>query len=380
MRLGTERSVALVLDACPTHWTSFEEFHYRLALALKSRGVPVCITYSDPVAARVEQTLVQAGIPFYVHNWWKEGWPTYARNLGGIFRKHQVALVQSRGFNHSMPVWWSVRSQGVKRMIFVEGNSGLLNGNGAKKRLLGLRARLYTAPVTHTVAVSDFVRAQLLNMGFPAERVTRIHNGVRLERYHPDAEGRRSWRHEYGISEDETVVSTISYLRAFKNPQVVLESVAELRKRGLPVRLVVAGNGELLEPMQKLSCDLGISNQVIWLGDYGRTEQLLQASDVFVMASTGEAFGYVLIEAAGSGVPCVASRSGAFPEIVRDGETGYLAEPLNAASFADAISKLVEDEPKRRRMGVRARECALESFGVDGTVERFLELYERLPD
>jgi starch synthase len=105
---------------------------------------------------------------------------------------------------------------------------------------------------------------------------------------------------------------------------------------------------------------------------------LLQASDIFVLASTGEAFGLVLAEAMACGVPVVGSRSGAIPEIVDDGVTGLLVTARDEVSFADAIEKLARDERLRKEMGASSLARVQAEFNVERDAEDTLRIYESL--
>ena len=136
----------------------------------------------------------------------------------------------------------------------------------------------------------------------------------------------------------------------------------------------------MLAELQQLAVELGVSERIHWLGYCGDPASLLQASDIFVLASTGEAFGLVLAEAMACGVPVVGSRSGAIPEIVEDGVTGLLVTPRDATSFADAIEKLARDEKLRRQMGASGLARVREKFSLEIDAENTLRIYDALSD
>ena len=100
--------------------------------------------------------------------------------------------------------------------------------------------------------------------------------------------------------------------------------------------------------------------------------------DIFVLASTGEAFGLVLAEAMACGVPVVGSRSGAIPEIVEEGITGLLATPRDEVSLADAIEELARDEGLRKEMTANSLARAREKFNLERNAEDTLQIYESL--
>jgi len=168
----------------------------------------------------------------------------------------------------------------------------------------------------------------------------------------------------------------VSYLRPFKNPQVLVHVCKELAQRNVPVRLFVAGDGEMLPELKALSARLGVEKRIHWLGNVPDPKSLLQASDIFVLASVGEAFGLVLAEAMACGVPIVGSRSGSLLEVVAEGRTGLLATPLDAGSFADAIERLGADRALCQAMGRHALDHVRAEFTVGKAVTETIRIYQ----
>lgn len=371
------RGAVFVLDTAPTVWTSVDEFHYQMSRALIQRDIQPVLLYAVEPPVRYQQRMQASGAIIDVLNY-RTPKRSYFPALGRIARKYNVEVIQSRGFNYFTLLWWMARLQGVKRIIFVEGNSGLLRARSWKKLLLKLRAKALTLPISKTVSVSQFVKNQLVQIGLREERVVPIHNGVDMLRFHPDPQTREQFRCEYGIEPNEFVLSTISYLRDYKKPHIVLEAFAQLVRQGLPVHLFIAGDGDLMDSMVALSSRLAIGDKVHWLGNFSQTERLLQASDVFILASVGEAFGNALIEAMACGVPCVGSRSGGIPEVIEDGFTGFLATPLDSADFADKIARIVSQPELRCKMVRQSFERARDHFSVERAVRDFLAVYQDL--
>jgi glycosyltransferase involved in cell wall biosynthesis len=202
--------------------------------------------------------------------------------------------------------------------------------------------------------------------------------GVDTERFVPSRQAREEWVDRFSIRAEEVILSTVSYLRPFKNPQTLVEACKELRQRRTPVRLLVAGDGEMLPDLKALAKRLGVEDRVHWLGNVSDPRTLLQASDIFVLASVGEAFGLVLAEAMACGVPVVGSRSGSLSEVVEEECTGLLVPPRDAVAFADAIDLMSRDAPRRRQMALRAVDRVRARFSLELTVERTLDIYASL--
>ena len=134
----------------------------------------------------------------------------------------------------------------------------------------------------------------------------------------------------------------------------------------------------MLPSLKELSKKLDVDDYIHWLGNVADPKRLLQASDVFLLASTGEAFGLVLAEAMACGVPVVGTRSGSLPEVVDEGKTGLLVPSRDAKSLASAIETVSSDEQLRRRMANLGLERVRKLFTVQGAVRQTLSIYDAL--
>jgi glycosyltransferase involved in cell wall biosynthesis len=309
---------------------------------------------------------------------YSKGVPHYYRALGALVNEYAITTAHIIFFDYFSAMPWIARLQGIRRVIYEQQNSGVFTATSLKKSLLQLRTRLMTWPVARVIAISDFVKQQLIKSGVAEEKIVVRYLGADTRRFIPDPHARQEWADRFAIGPEEIILSTVSYLRAFKNPHIIVEACRLLAQRGVPFRLIVAGGGELLDELKSLSQKLGIADRTHWLGNWPDPKSLLQASDVFVLASVGEAFGLVLAEAMACGVPVVGSRSGSLLEVVEDGRTGLLATPLDAAAFADAIEQLARDRELRQRMSRQGIERVRQHFTVDQAVVETIRIYESL--
>jgi glycosyltransferase involved in cell wall biosynthesis len=366
--------VAILLDSAPRTWTSMEEINLRLARSLTALGIRVVLVYAAELPPELDRRMRAAGAAIEVAPYGHDRFRFYGE-LGRIFKKHSVSMVHVCFFDYFSLVPWLTRLQGLRCIIYEELNSGMLNAISWKKRLLQVRTAITTLPMTRIIAVSEFVKHDLIKRGISADRIVVRHLGADETRFRPDPTARHHWAAEYSIQPGELLMSSVTLLRPFKSPDTLIEACALLARRGVAARLLVAGDGAMLGELRKLSKRLGTEDRIHWLGFSPDPTDLIQASDVFLLASVGEAGGFVLSEAMGCGVPIVGSRSGVISECVEEGHTGLLATPKDAKSFADAIETLAADEALRLLMSKNSRTRMLQRFTTDISVQGTLSIY-----
>lgn len=161
-------------------------------------------------------------------------------------------------------------------------------------------------------------------------------------------------------------LGTLSRLTLGKGVHLVIDAVAELRRRQRPVELAVAGEGPEADALQRRAAELGLTQSIHFLGfvpDDGVAE-FLSGVDVFVHASSSEGLPYVLIEAMRAQLPIVATAVGGVPEMIEHGRTGFLVQPGDADALADAIDNLTGNAALRHSVGERARRRFEERYTV----------------
>jgi glycosyltransferase involved in cell wall biosynthesis len=368
-------SVLFLLDCQPSMWTSLNEMQAKLCCSLRARDILPVIVFSGDFPNEVRRRFESIGALLAVSNYGK-GMLNYRREIGALVQKYRPHTVHIGHFDYFSFVPWIARLHGVRYVIYSQENSGFLRAKSWKKLLIRLRARAMTQPITRAIARSEYSRGQMIESGIPASKIRVVYNGIDTDRFSPDPRAREQWAQRYAIQPDEVILTSIAFLRPFKNPQVIVEALGHLTGRGVSARLFMVGDGDIRPQLEELGRRLGVGQRIHWLGNFSKPESLLQASDIFVLASVGEAFGLVLAEALACGVPVVGSRSGAIGEVVEDGRTGFLATPRDPLSFADAIERLARDMPLRRDMGMRGRESVQSRFTTDIAVENTLRVYD----
>lgn len=168
-----------------------------------------------------------------------------------------------------------------------------------------------------------------------------------------------------------------SNFRTLKRVDDVVEIFARVRRRR-PARLALVGDGPERPRVEAELGARGLLADVELLGERLDFVSVLQAADVFLLPSETESFGLAALEALSCGVPVVASRVGGLPEVVRDGEDGFLFAVGDVEAMAAAAARLCDDTALRRTMGEAARAGAVARFSRGPMVTRYEACYERV--
>ncbi|PCJ65184.1 MAG: group 1 glycosyl transferase [Bacteroidetes bacterium] len=171
------------------------------------------------------------------------------------------------------------------------------------------------------------------------------------------------------------ILGNAGRLTAQKGQTHLIEVAEKLKTQGIKFTLFIAGTGELHDELSSLIKEKGLENEIILLGFVADMESFMQSIDVFLLASSWEGFGFVIVEAMAKSKPVVAFDITSNPEIITDNKTGLLAEHLNTTDFATKTSQLVTDENLRNQMGSAAKQSVRDRFLI---MERITELEEYL--
>jgi glycosyltransferase involved in cell wall biosynthesis len=236
----------------------------------------------------------------------------------------------------------------------------------------------WTDRLAHLVVVNcEFQRQQLISReGVPASRIAVCYNGVDREDFRPPADpsARRNILPP-PLRAASLVIGTVAALRPEKDLATLIEAFSRVQRVREGMRLVLVGDGPMLETWRSLAERLGIAPLCHFEPATANVADWIRAIDIFVLCSTSESFSNSLLEAMACGCCPVASRVGGLPEMIIDEENGLLIEAGNPADLAAKLERVIRDDRLRATLGARAAQHAHAKFSVQTFVRNMEELY-----
>ena len=228
-------------------------------------------------------------------------------------------------------------------------------------------------------AVSRALRAATLEQLGLDKPIEVIYNFIDPARFDParfdPATGRlgaRRWAYP-----GEKLMVHISNFRPLKRVLDVVEIFRRVRQQ-VPARLLMVGDGPDRALAERYCREHDICDAITFIGTIPMVEETLVGADLFVLTSETESFGLAVLEAMACAVPVVATATGGLPEVVADGETGYLRPVGDVDALAAAALAILTDDGLARRFAAAGRERAIAEFSQDKMVGRYRSLYERV--
>jgi glycosyltransferase involved in cell wall biosynthesis len=234
---------------------------------------------------------------------------------------------------------------------------------------------IYNLMADRVVTTGEYVRQYMVReKRIDPARVVAIPSGVDLTRFDPDRV-RDDLRGEWGIPPDAVVFGTAAIFRKKKGHHYLLQATQQI-VRSLPLaKLLLVGEGPQEKNLLRIIEELGIRDSVILPGYREDMPRVLNSMDVFVFPTLEEAFPNAVMEAMAMRKPVVATGVGGVPDIVQDGQTGYLVPPENPGAIAEKVIALLKDKKLREEMGIKGRKFVEENASQQMMVQRLERLY-----
>jgi glycosyltransferase involved in cell wall biosynthesis len=229
------------------------------------------------------------------------------------------------------------------------------------------------------LCVSGELKDLLIRSGVSSLRVRELRNAIEVERDQVYFQAmRQKTRHFFGVREDEILLGFCGRLSKEKGIQHLVEAGSTLLMMGLPIKILLIGDGPERPKIESLITASDLRNRCILNGFSEKVLDLLPAIDVFVLPSLTEGMPMALLEAMGQGIPVVASAVGEIPAVVRQNENGILVKPGRSEEIVSAVRRIIENRKLRERLSNKAFETISNQFGLKPWVQEIEKHYSEL--
>lgn len=229
------------------------------------------------------------------------------------------------------------------------------------------------------MAVSEDLRRQLISAGLREEKVITLHDGIDVTAFASRAKerGERLRRHLVDF-EGQPLIAIVGRLSPEKGHRYFLEGAKIIQALRPEAKFLILGEGPLRVELEGLAVRLGVKEAVSFLGYQRDVAGYMAASDLVVQASLREGLPNALLEALALGKAVVATRVGGVPEVIRDGQTGFLVPPKEPQKLAERVLWLLEKPEEAVKMGKRGRVRVVSAFSIEGLARRLAETYSQV--
>jgi len=338
-------------------WGGGEKWHLEVSTYLYNKGCPIFVVAHEESV--LLQKLKNAKIPsrgIKISN---------LSFLNPLKRNLVYELLRQHGFdtivmNLSSDVKIAgvmAKKAGIPRIIYRRGSAIPIKNTF-------LNRYLFKHVLTDILANSHATKKTVLQHNpllFPNEKITVIHNGI-------------STSYKVGLptstKEQVPVLLNLGRLEYQKNQEFLILLAAALKQRKVPFKMCIGGEGSLRAKLEQDVRFHDLEKEVTLSGFVKKPLDYIAQASIFLLPSHWEGFGYVLAEAALCKKPIVAFAISSNPELVLDGETGYLVPNRDLNAFADKVSLLLKDEKLRQQMGKKGRQHVLQNFDEDKQLQK----------
>jgi glycosyltransferase involved in cell wall biosynthesis len=300
---------------------------------------------------------------------------TYAASLGAylVRHRHEYEIIHIHHMYYTA-ITVALLAPFLRKRVVCKVACAGVGGDMVRLRqrlpLLPLFLRLLRR-IDAVVAISAEVRQELLDYGFPQERIVVIPNGVNTGYFSPGSAVDRDGR-------EASPILFVGRLCEQKGVDILLRALALLGEQSTAWRLDLLGDGSDRPALQALAEESGIAAAVRFMGPRSDVRDRMRGAALLVLPSRYEGLSNVLLEAMACGLPVVATRVSGSVDVVKDGVNGLLVEPEQPEELAGAIQRLLQDRKLAQRLGEQARATVLDEYSLDTVADRYIALYRRL--
>jgi glycosyltransferase involved in cell wall biosynthesis len=352
-------------------WRGGEQQTLYLLEGLKARNITchlVCQSGS-PMQAKAGQ----AGVDIFPIAMRGEADLLAGYRIRKLIRKYNYSIIHSHTSHaHTLAylasIGTAVRRLVTRRVDFSIFRHSFLHLSGLKYRFMA----------DGYIAISNRVKAVLVDDGISDRRIFVVHSGIDPERF-KQASGDHL-RSEFDIKDNQKIVINVAHLADHKGQKYLIRAIPHVLAKLPNTRFFIVGRGGLMDELQALASALGLKRQLVFTGFRSDVGAFYKIADLCVMSSIEEGLGTAVLDAMACGIPVVATTAGGLPEIVRDGKTGRLVAPADPLALAEGMIDLLTHPELAEAMADQGRAKVRQCFSLQAMVDKNIEVYRKILD
>lgn len=293
--------------------------------------------------------------------------------LARWFSKYKPDIVHTHSWNTLVEGILAARISGVP--IVIHGEHGTFPESALHRQV----QRLFWNRSDLVLSVSEKLKEKLSSsVGFPAEKIHVILNGVEADKFYHSDELREIFRRRFNFSQTDFIVGTVGRITPVKNHQMLIKAAVEVKKHTESVHFVLVGFDEREGELQELANQLGVRENIHFLGYQKQVNLMLNGMDIFALTSFSEGCSNVIQEALFAGKPVLATNVGGNPELVKPDLNGYLIESDDHKELAQKILMLKRQPGLVPKLRENALYFSQANFSLDAMVDQYSKLYLKI--
>lgn len=352
-------------------WRGGEQQTLYLLEGLKARNI-TCHLVCQP-GSPMQDKAVQAGVDVFPISIRGEADLLAGYHLRKQISKYRYSIIHSHTSHAHTLAYLASAGTAARRLVtrrvdFSIFRHSFLHLSGLKYRFLA----------DNYIAISNRIKAVLVDDGISERRIFVVHSGIDPERF-KQANGDHL-RSEFDIKDNEKIVINVAHLAGHKGQKYLIQAIPHVLAKLPNIRFFIVGRGELMDELQAQASALGLKRQLVFTGFRSDVGAFYNVADLCVMSSIEEGLGTAVLDAMACGIPVVATRAGGLPEIVRDGQTGRLVAPADPLALAEGIIDLLRHPELAEAMADQGRAAVGQCFSLQVMVDKNIEVYRKILD
>lgn len=346
-------------------WGGGEKWHFEMAKRLEKKGHSVffIVHKKGALYKKVRETNIPH-VAVIINNFSFLNIPKI-RRFSQMFREHRVGSVIMNLPSDVKVAGPAALKTGVKKIMYRRGTALPVHNNPYNRYLF---KRVITHIITNSHATKELLLQKNSELVDP-NKFRVIYNGLDFDEF-----DNRPINPIYSRQHNELIIGNASRFVKQKGHKYLIEIAGKLKFHQIPFRLLMAGEGKLKNSIMNRAKKEGVYENLLFAGFITDIKSFMASIDIFLLTSRWEGFGYVIVEAMAGGKPVIAFDISSNPEIIRDGENGYLIPFRDTDTFVQKIKTLYHNPRLIDQMAKEARKTALENFNMDYMVRQVEEL------